>query len=80
MRFRLRTLLIVLALGPMVLAGGYFAWVHNFPFAVQIAPADIGPDGFIRDVAKRFHPRPRSPELDLLLADADATQDSGDKR
>ena len=26
MRFRLRTLMIVLALGPMVLAVGYFAW------------------------------------------------------
>jgi hypothetical protein len=26
MRFRLRTLLIVLALGPMVFAGAWFAW------------------------------------------------------
>jgi len=26
MRFRLRTLLILLAVGPPVLAGGYFVW------------------------------------------------------
>jgi hypothetical protein len=32
MRFRLRTLLIVLALGPMVLAGAWFAWPWVEPF------------------------------------------------
>jgi hypothetical protein len=37
MQFRLRTLLIVLALGPMVLAG---AW-HGSPFAVALSACGI---------------------------------------
>jgi hypothetical protein len=40
MRFRLRTLLIVLALGPMVLAGGYWAWER-----LQRSPSHLYQDG-----------------------------------
>jgi len=32
MRYRLRTLLIVLSLGPMVLAGAWFAWSVIEPY------------------------------------------------
>ena len=36
MRYRLRTLLIILALGPPVIAGGYWTWERSQPSPWQI--------------------------------------------
>ena len=44
LRYKLRTLLIVLALGPPLLAGGYWVWEWSRPpFYFHEHPGGIGP-------------------------------------
>jgi hypothetical protein len=43
LRYRLRTLLIVLALGPVVLAGAWWAWEQLRPRPTAILPNELDP-------------------------------------
>jgi hypothetical protein len=47
MRYRLRTLLIVLALGPPVLAGVWFAWTWISEDAALATPLLLGFGGYL---------------------------------
>ena len=76
MRFRLRTLLIVLALGPPVLAGIWFRWAHQPSLDVSPSFVDVGTvtNGTKGTARFRFHNRGYS---DLRVSYEGASNDCG---